>query len=429
MNHRALIALFVLIVLSTTNLTQQTVLALVDPTPTLASPSIVWQRTFSQGTLTSISSVTQTSDGGYALAGTVMSITLGEIEYWVTKTDSLGNQQWSINGLHFDGNSGYGPASSIVQTADGGYAFVGGYGSFYVPSYLIKTGSEGEIQYNQSYGSFSFSSLKMSGDGFVMAGYQNKNLTLAKADSNGSIEWNHTYGEFGFVSMVPTSDGGYALAGSAWNGSESYTVLVKTDSLGNMLWSQKYSGNSGNLQARFLTQSRQGGFVLAGLTGKSDTSLACLIETDEQGNVLWNQTYGDLGSVARSIVSTIDGGYAFVSGWDSVDYSNLVKVDLRGNLHWSIPFGSRVDVVLQTGDGAYTLAGSRGSGVWLSTTTVDTAAPLPTATSTTSHQSLSPTLTPSPSIPEFPSWITMAIMVVAVATSALIYRCRLRKQK
>jgi hypothetical protein len=274
--------------------------------------------------------------------------------------------------------------------------------------------------------------LQISGDGdFVMAGYQNKSFALAKANSTGSIEWSHTYGgsednKFGFVSLVTTNDGGYALAGSAQDNSETWAVLIKTDSSGNMLWSQKYSGNSGNLQARALTQSRQGGFVFAGLTGSSNTTSACIFRVDEQGRMLWNQTYAEVGEEARSVVETLDGGFAFACSWGATANSNLAKVDSNGSLQWVIPCGGTVTQVLQTSDGAYALAGIRDSRVWFAATTIDTATPLMSPTPTTSHQSVSPTLSPSPSIPEFPLWITVALGVVVCVLVLFSRRSALR---
>ncbi|XES77588.1 MAG: hypothetical protein ACBZ72_01615 [Candidatus Bathyarchaeia archaeon] len=340
------------------------------------SPSIVWQRTFYQGTSTSASSVTQTSDGGYVLAGTVILNSLGEIEYWVTKTDSLGNQQWSINGLQ---QPGFGPASSIVQTPDGGCAFVCSYGGFYGPSYLIKTNSQGEIQYNQSYSSFSFSSLQISGDGdFVMAGYQNKSFALAKANSTGNIEWSHTYGDsedntVGFVSLVTTNDGGYALGGWIWlrsNGGGANNAITKTDANGSELWTRYFAGDG-----------------------------------------------------ARQMIKTSNGDFAIATS------SGIVKVDGNGSEQWTISnLPARTACLVQTQNDGYAIAGempSGGSKPWLAI--VEAANSNPT-TQPSGLQSSPPTMTtasPSPSIPELTPWVPLALAVV-VCVVVVVLRRRLK---
>jgi predicted secreted protein len=65
--------------------------------------------------------VVQTKDGGYALAGSTDSLGAGWEDFWVVKADSSGTLQWNetYGGAEFD------YASSLVQTGEGGYAVAG----------------------------------------------------------------------------------------------------------------------------------------------------------------------------------------------------------------------------------------------------------------------------------------------------------------
>jgi hypothetical protein len=63
---------------------------------------IEWQRTIGGGDQDHLNSIRQTSDGGYILGGYSGSNisgdktenSIGSWDYWIIKTDSLGNIQW-----------------------------------------------------------------------------------------------------------------------------------------------------------------------------------------------------------------------------------------------------------------------------------------------------------------------------------------------
>jgi PKD repeat protein len=74
-----------------------------------------WNRTFTGIDYYIPSSLLQTSDGGYIIAG------IKNSDAWLVKTDSKGNIQW-YNGL---GGTGRDNVNFIRQTSDGGYIFTG----------------------------------------------------------------------------------------------------------------------------------------------------------------------------------------------------------------------------------------------------------------------------------------------------------------
>ena len=71
-------------------------------------------------------SLIQTSDGGYAIAGTTTSFGAGGRDVYVIKLDAKGNLQWTktIGGRSVE------KGSSLVQTSDGGYVIAGETESF-----------------------------------------------------------------------------------------------------------------------------------------------------------------------------------------------------------------------------------------------------------------------------------------------------------
>jgi hypothetical protein len=167
-------------------------------------------------------SVVQTSDGGYALAGQT------NTHYcWLIKTDSAGLMQWNKT---FGDDVLTTRGQKMVQTNDLGYA-VCGYANL-VPSgnndfYLVKTDSSGNLEWNKTFGGegqeFGRAIVKSNDGGYVLAGYTEtygsgvRDAWLVKTDSNGNMQWNQTLGGTSADvanSLITTADGGYAIAGS-----------------------------------------------------------------------------------------------------------------------------------------------------------------------------------------------------------------------
>jgi len=262
-----------------------------------------WSRTYGGASDDYASSVVQTSDGGYAIAGLNSTYPIGPFDLQFVKTDSAGNMQW----IRTYGGTGDEGAYSIVQTGDGGYAIAG---------------------YTRSFG----------------AG--ENDFWLVKTDSSGNVVWNQTYGgALGDVaySVVQTVDGGYALAGRTWSygaGGNDFW-LVKTNSSGALQWNQTYGGATIDY-ASSVVQTVDGGYALAGRTDSYGAGFEdfWLVKTDSSGNTVWSQTYGGASDdYASSVVQTSDGGYAIAGYTNSYGASVfdfwLVKTDVEMGLAWT----------------------------------------------------------------------------------------------
>jgi hypothetical protein len=167
-----------------------------------------WNMTFGGTDRDSASSVTQSEDGGYILAGETYSYGAGQSDVWLVKTDSKGYEQWNktFGGIDDD------RAEAVQQTSDGGYILAGGTGSF--------------------------------GPGW-------SNVWLIKIDTNGNMQWNQTFGGTGgdwAESIQQTSDGGFIIAGTttSYGAYGGYIIAGKTDSYraGDAdIWLIKLEGN------------------------------------------------------------------------------------------------------------------------------------------------------------------------------------------
>jgi hypothetical protein len=317
---------------------------------TNSSGNMQWNKTYGGSGADWAYSVIQTSDGGYALAGSTNSSGAGEADFWLVKTDSSGNMQWNKT----YGGTSYDWAHSVVQTTDGGYALAGGttsFGAGEADFWLVKTDSSGNMQWNKTYGGpkfdFAQSLIQTSDGGYALAGYTysygagDYDFYLVKTDGSGNMQWSKTYGgtktEVAY-SVVQTTDGGYALAGETDSyGAGNYDFwLVKTDSSGNQQWSKTYGGASDDVVFSVI-QTSDDGYALLGYTysyGAGDSDF-WLVKTDSSGIVQWLQTYGGTGSDSgQSLVQTSDGGYALAGATNSYGGGDfdfwLVKTDKFG---------------------------------------------------------------------------------------------------
>lgn len=341
-----------------------------------------WTRNYGGTDSDYATALVETSDGGYAIAGYTGPFGAGIDDFWLIKTDSLGNLEWTQT----YGGTSIDRANSLVQTSDGGYAIAGetlSFGAGMGDFWLIKTDANGNEQWNKLYGGTDRDSqqslVHTSDGGYAIGGYTysfsagGADFWLVKTDANGNVQWNQTYGgpELDAAdSLIQTNDGGYAIAGvthSFGAGGKDFW-LVKTDGAGNMEWNQTYGGIEGEGIFTSLVQTSDGGYALAGETesfgaGNQDF---WLVKTDPVGNLQWNKTYGGMFSdTARSLVQTSDGGYALAGETNSFGLGNgdawLVKTDASGNMEWNQTHGGTrsesVESLVETSDGGYALAG------------------------------------------------------------------------
>jgi ribosomal protein S11 len=109
-----------------------------------ANGNIQWAKTYGGTYWDSAYSVQQTSDGGYIVAGTTLSFGAGGWDIFLIKTDANGNVIWAKT----YGGTSDDHASSVQQTSDSGYIVAGGTTSFGAGSadiLLIKTDANGNI--------------------------------------------------------------------------------------------------------------------------------------------------------------------------------------------------------------------------------------------------------------------------------------------
>jgi hypothetical protein len=324
-------------------------------------------------------SVQQTSDSGYILVGYTTSFVTGRVSTYLIKTDERGDTLWTkIYGgiIHNEG-------SSVDQTTDGGFIIAGDttYGTSNGDIYLIKTTANGTPLWAKTYGgpgNDKASMVRQTTDGgYAILGTYNysngpSDVYLIKTSNNGDTLWTKTYGgagqDYGW-SLQQTTDGGYIIAsqtGSFGTGVDDF-YLIKITANGDTLWTKTFGGTTddGGWTVR---QTSDGGYIVAGYTASFGAGGydVYLIKTDVTGELVWAKTYGGSGNdVAETVQQTTDGGYiisggtySFGSGGEDV---YLIKTNSNGDTLWTRAFGSIYGEhgfsAEQTLDGGYVVAG------------------------------------------------------------------------
>lgn len=314
-----------------------------------ASGNKQWDKTFGGLAAEYLTAAQQANDGSYIVGGFSYSETGGDKtqtnqganDYWIIKTDALGNKLWDKDFGGTEKDFLY----SISLTNDGGYILGGG-------SLSGITGDKSEENRDST--------------------ESTEDYWMVKIDANGNKEWDKTFGgtetdELHAVKQTP--DGGYLLAGmsnsrlsgdkteASWSGSYDYWV-VKTDALGNKLWDHVFGGSQGDYLFD-MNITADGGAVLGGYSGspmsgnKSQNNYGgndfWIVKLNASGIKEWDKVYGGTEgeSYFGNVSQTPDGGFLVSGSSSSNNFGGLktennlssiqtwvVKTDALGNFLW-----------------------------------------------------------------------------------------------
>jgi hypothetical protein len=330
----------------------------------MAAQVIAFQKTYTSG---SSNCVIESNDGGYISVGETDSSGTGNLNILVVKTDIYGDVNWSMSYGGLGNESGL----SINKTNDGGYAIIG-----YTDSssngnkdiLLMKIDSVGNNLWTKTIGGasddYGYSVFQEVDGGFVLGagttsfgnfgGASNLgDFYLLRTDSLGNLIWSSVIGTTGndYCSMVKgTGDKGFLLIGSTtyYASPSVYDVLVvKTDSLGSVVWSKTFGGNDWDLGCAG-QQTTDGGFIISGTTksfGSGGRDLY-LLKMDGNGNLLWSKAISVIGNSSGAVIGgdtkstsiqqTSDGGYIISGDRDTLSGPGqdifLLKTDSVGNV-------------------------------------------------------------------------------------------------
>lgn len=310
-------------------------------------------------------------DGGYYLGGYSASgfgadkteASLGSFDYWVVKTDSIGNILWdnSIGGNSTDF------LYDMVATEDGillvgasvsgisGDKISTGFGSFDI--WLLFLNEEGDIEWQRTYGgndddrayavtvsndggfyvtgpSWSDSSGTKSGDSRGFCDYW-----VLKLNAWGEQVWELTLGGDDIDEsrdILALDDGGCLVGGRSISGVSGDKItlnrgdydywVVRLDSLGHEIWQKSYGGEDKDYL--YAMEQSPGGYLIggssvSGISGdKTDANIGSwdhwMLRVDENGEIAWQKTVGgDSEDYIRDMLFIPETGYLIAGSSNS----------------------------------------------------------------------------------------------------------------
>ncbi len=351
-----------------------------------AEGNLQWNQTYGGSKDDRGQSLVQTFDGGYALTGYAMSddgdgsVNQGFHDNWLLKLDASGAIEWEKS----FGFSGHDHSYDILQTDDGGFFFTGflditsaradgntekgntltrhGVGEFWGTKIDASANLQWRGYFGGSNNDRSHAVVRSEDGGFVMAGFSESDdfdvsstqgsydYWLVKIDGQGNFLWERSFGGSGIeisYDIDNTLDGGYVVAGNSFSvdgdignyKGESDFWLIKVDDFGKLIWERSYGG-TGFDAAQAVMSSKDGGYYVVGNSKSSDLDATSnsgendiwIIKTDNQGSLIWQQSFGGTGiDFGYDVVEGRDGSVVLVGASQGSDFPNITskgKTDL-----------------------------------------------------------------------------------------------------
>ncbi len=298
-----------------------------------ASGSLVWSFVIDTSALQYLIDVIETEDHGI--------VAVGSHDNWnaslVWKLDENGNLLWQ---KRFD-PTGQNLTVAWICPAHGDGGFLIGGGECSMQYYVIRCDANGDIQWQNQYFGLTTaptglitSLVQAPGSGYF--GTFNRLETgdldwgILKIDDTGNVLWAKALNEGSerdeVVDAVATSAGGMAVVGTTTNyqapNNENKMTFTVFDGSGSVLNYRVYDYTE-QLQPRTITQTDDGGFVLAGSTFSLETMV---VKVDGLGGVQWQKI--DAGSVTQEAfgLANAGSGMFFMSAGDFTHKATLSKL-------------------------------------------------------------------------------------------------------
>ncbi|MBI1225227.1 MAG: PQQ-binding-like beta-propeller repeat protein [Bacteroidetes bacterium] len=296
---------------------------------------IVWTKNY--GSADEVGeAVAKASNGDFVVAST--QTVNGNANFFIVKTDADGNAYWEKN---IGSNLPESP-SAITQTADGGFAVAGFQDDGIYLQYLLRLDAQGDSLWAESYNDGFFYDVKETAAGYLaMFGSQSSfnDIQMVVVNAAGNFDpifsgalWQRGYAgtDATYSEIVATPDGGFLSS----SGGEA--VAFKTDPDGHQLWTYELPDSLDTHFGGDVAILPDGNYlVVGGATINSPFHHYIFsAKLNPNGNLVWLKLYPytGVGTSGHSVAVAADGGIFIGS-----PYNMLLKTDANGNLLWQLP--------------------------------------------------------------------------------------------
>ncbi len=351
----------------------------------LNAQDVLWEKSYGGKQGDYLFDAQPTADFGFILAGSSVSDkngnkqdkNIGNLDYWVWKMDEHGGLDWQKS---FGGN-GLDLLNKIITTRDGGFLLAGsskssksdykkeealGLEDFWV----IKLNADGSEQWQKTLGGPGSDMLKtaieMPMGGYLLAGssssktseikksksFGNKDYWLVRTDATGAVSWEVTFGgkyADEVEALAPAPDNGVYVLGysnSPEGGNKTTKAfgdgdywLLRLDNNGNLLW-QKSFGGDGDDHPYAMLQLKDGGILVGGVSSTKSSTIKqagnkkgtdfWVFKLDNEGGIAWEQTY-NIGEYDRlSSMEENKDGTILLGGYAKSEKVGLKRNDSKG---------------------------------------------------------------------------------------------------
>ncbi len=322
--------------------------------------------------------LTKTYDGGYVFcADAELQPPMDNNFGYLVKIDSTGSQEWVQTYRKSNWSAGITDGNTVVQTHDSGFAVATMWFhrdsvtmDYTSSARLIKTDAQGNVLWSMLYPGLRYSLFydaeETSDHGFIACGRTaDPNGTyregfIVRTDSVGNLMWTRTFGWNEHVELntiIEASTGDFVAGGRlGYDG-----ILLKVSSSGVLLWCNRCPNSASQTD---IHETSIGAFITCGInTGYIFTSL---YQFDAFGTAMWARAYLAGSSFVATQMVPVAGGYTMICDLANTGHIAMGRIDLNGNPIWARAYldlnGGMEPSIVRSNDGGYMFITSRNDG-------------------------------------------------------------------